>query len=79
VVGVDNELTGRKKQMTKGQIWRLTYKSGSEKMEQVFYTKKNMIEMYLKLLGLGWAVGLSELKVLKNGKDYTETLNKFLE
>jgi hypothetical protein len=60
-------------------IWKLNYKSGSEKMEQVFYTKKTMIELYLNFLSLGWKIGISELKVLKNEKDYTGTLNKFLE
>lgn len=58
--------------------WTVTWKSrGNEKAISCF-SKKAAIHEYLDLLDMPFARDISELKIFKNGKEYTGTLNRFL-
>lgn len=60
--------------------WKITFNNDNgNPQELIFDSKKNMIEVYLDCLNSSFGWNISELKAWKNERDYTETLNKFLE
>jgi len=62
----------------KYSTWKVTYKqNGKEKGSQCF-NKKEMVREYINILDRPQQDNISELKIFKDDKDYTETLNKFL-
>lgn len=57
--------------------WKITFVSEEgNPWELIYKSKRKMIYQYLKF-ACNWNV--SELKAWKNERDYTGTLNKFLE
>ncbi len=60
--------------------WTIQYKNKKgETVGTVTHSKKTAICEYIAQLQNGYKNGISELKILKNETDYTETLNKFLQ
>ena len=57
--------------------WSVSYKENGKEKAYGCYSKKEMIKEYLYQLDRPFAT-ISELKILKNGADYTATLNQFL-
>ena len=58
--------------------WKITYKENGKEKQLVCYSKKAIVHEYLDILDEPFTRGICELKVFKNGKDYTPTLNRFL-
>lgn len=57
--------------------WSVSYKENGNEKSYGCYNKKAMIKEYLYQMDRP-LVNISELKILKNGADYTPTLNRFL-
>ena len=58
--------------------WKISYKRKGKPIEQVCFSKKEIVHEYLNILDLPFTEDISELKIFKNSTDYTSTLNKFL-
>lgn len=56
-------------------LWKITYIQNGEEKELSSFNKKTMIKEYLDIMNSN---DISNLKMWKNDKDYTVTLNKFL-
>lgn len=64
-------------------IWKITYIKNNNPVVHFFNSKIHAISEYVNILNVGKCYNkngefISELKILKNDKDYTNTLNKFL-
>lgn len=59
--------------------WKITFVSETGKYQELICkSKREMIYQYLEFHNV-WGWKASELKAWKNERDYTETLNRFLE
>ena len=60
--------------------WKISYKQKGKQIEQVCFSKQEIVHEYLNILDIPstGAMSISELKIFKNDTDYTNTLNKFL-
>lgn len=58
--------------------WVLSYKQMGKAKEISCFSKKATITEYLTLVDIGYKVGITDLKVLRNGVDYTDRLKAFL-
>ena len=57
--------------------WSVSYKENGTEKSHGCYSKKEMIKEYLYQMDRPF-VNISELKIWKNGADYTTTLTRFL-
>ena len=57
--------------------WSISYKENGNEKSYGCYNKKEMIKEYLYQMDRPF-IAISELKIWKNEKDYTATLNRFL-
>jgi len=57
--------------------WSVSYKENGKEKSYGCFSKKAMIKEYLHQMDRP-LVSISELKIWKNGTDYTATLNHFL-
>lgn len=60
--------------------WKVAYKKDNtnEQKQEVVLSKQAAIQIYLKCLDGFYGNDINSLKIFKNDKDYTQTLNKFL-
>lgn len=58
--------------------WKITHKKNGKEIAFGCFSKKAMVLEYLKILELPSLSDISELKIWKGEKDYTNILNKFL-
>ena len=58
--------------------WKITYKQHGQFKGCSCFSKKSIIEEYLKIMNLPFTKDISELKIFKDDVDYTATLNRFL-
>lgn len=58
--------------------WSVIYKENGKRTACGCYSKKEMIKEYLRQLDRPFTDNISELKILKDERDYTATLNRFL-
>jgi len=65
----------QKGKYTMNILWKITYIQNGEEKELSSFNKKTMIKEYLDIMNSN---DISNLKMWKNDKDYTVTLNKFL-
>ena len=57
--------------------WSISYKENGKEKSYGCFNKKAMIKEYLYQLDRP-LIAISDLRMQKNGKDYTATLNRFL-
>ena len=57
--------------------WSVSYKENGKEKRYGCFNKKEMIKEYMYQMDRP-LVSISELKIWKNGADYTATLNRFL-
>ena len=58
--------------------WSVIYKENGNRKAYGCYSKKAMVKEYLRQLDRPLTDNISELKILKDERDYTATLNRFL-
>lgn len=60
--------------------WKITWKNELEKLQALeTNSKKYMLEQYYEMLNMAWwNFEYSQLKVWKNGKDYTKKIDKII-
>lgn len=60
-------------------VWKTSFRNAKGEIEERYHpTKSNAIWVYLSEGRMAAGMGHSEVKIWKNNKDYTATLNKFL-
>lgn len=58
--------------------YKITYKHEGQTITRDFSTKKQAIKYYIELLETPLSADISELTILKDDKDITMSINKFL-
>ena len=64
----------------KETVWSISFVKDNRKELRVYYNKILAVADYIKILNPGTfsKVNISDLKIYKNGNEYTDKLNEFL-